>query len=869
MAWSNGVEADTDSRVGGGDSSVVRIQPDSLSAETRQGNQRNKQRTSRACDHCNAARRKCDGHQPCAYCVRTKSICDYKRRIKKRGKPPGTATKKQNQPLQDNSPSLTEQTSPEATPSQGQSSSHVAAPSTEYGESVSPDFTVSRSAFMTDDYHMFDIDPSWRIEDFDNGLGQDIEVPQPFSTYGIEAQRSMMAEMRSSSGYPDSQNTPPSPHDSTADNEPVVVYGIHSFPSAKDASSARVEPNHKTAQSPPLTFKISRSGTLPRATSIADKLRQRKLSHQMSSVERPIRNGSGLQYPVLRDTIHLLRPFIPDSLSFDLLEAYFRVSPATNAYLAPCAPPTVYRKHSFLRQENPRSSSQVLLVSMLWLSAQTADIPVLNVSIARRKYVRRKLLEMTTKLLRPLNEVSLDTDFLQSHNGSFATPTSDESNARLRQENGSVNALDEIMAYVHLAMVTSASEFKGASLRWWNLAFSLAREARLYQEFPDSQAESTHESDHHTPVPESPKQRPHNYPPEYTFGEPSAFPSSKVSEETREERRRVWWFLYTMDRHISLCYNKPFALLDSECQNLHRPCDDELWLSERDIVPASMSHVGQGPSYECSAPTFFGFFMPLAALLGEIVYFVQAQNHPRFGISQSTLLDWKQWEKGISDRLYAYQQSLESLLQPDETGTPRGPPCAGVELPAVHSPSGTTQSSPHETAIPIRNRVIYAYAKCIIHVLHILLAGHWDALTLLEKASWASSSAFVTAIGHVVEAASCLEMLLDVDPDAHFMPFYLGVYLLQGSLPLFVAADQLKTDAADLIIQACKTMIRVHEAHIIRMPSEYQILFVSALRLALNEMQGRTAYITESSVAKQMHVFQRYSWTREGRGLAG
>jgi hypothetical protein len=29
-----------------------------------------RRRTSKACDHCNSSRRKCDGHLPCGYCVR-------------------------------------------------------------------------------------------------------------------------------------------------------------------------------------------------------------------------------------------------------------------------------------------------------------------------------------------------------------------------------------------------------------------------------------------------------------------------------------------------------------------------------------------------------------------------------------------------------------------------------------------------------------------------------------------------------------------------------------------------------------------------------------------------------------------------------
>jgi hypothetical protein len=137
----------------------------------------------------------------------------------------------------------------------------------------------------------------------------------------------------------------------------------------------------------------------------------------------------------------------------------------------------------------------------------------------------------------------------------------------------------------------------------------------------------------------------------------------------------------------------------------------------------------------------------------------------------------------------------------------------------------TTSDSPHQSPqVSIQNRVTYAFAKVIIHVLHILLAGKWDALSILNRSNpWASSPAFIATMSHVVEAASGAEMLLDLDPNAYFMPFFLGIFLFQGSLHLCVAADRLKTDAAEIVVKACETMIRIHEAHIVRMPSEYQV----------------------------------------------
>ena len=49
--------------------------------------------------------------------------------------------------------------------------------------------------------------------------------------------------------------------------------------------------------------------------------------------------------------------------------------------------------------------------------------------------------------------------------------------------------------------------------------------------------------------------------------------NGSVTEEHREERRRTWWLLYIMDRHLALCYNRPLALLDAETEDLLLPLD--------------------------------------------------------------------------------------------------------------------------------------------------------------------------------------------------------------------------------------------------------------------------------------------------------
>lgn len=91
---------------------------------------------------------------------------------------------------------------------------------------------------------------------------------------------------------------------------------------------------------------------------------------------------------------------------------------------------------------------------------------------------------------------------------------------------------------MHLAIVISASEYKAASLRWWNAAWSLARELKLGKEVPV------------TPPPE-PNDEDAPGDAEEPMG--GAYPNGQNSpldatEEQREERRRIWWLLYTVDR---------------------------------------------------------------------------------------------------------------------------------------------------------------------------------------------------------------------------------------------------------------------------------------------------------------------------------
>jgi hypothetical protein len=472
-------------------------------------------------------------------------------------------------------------------------------------------------------------------------------------------------------------------------------------------------------------------------------------------------------YPVLDHLLPALREFMPDSLSSNLLETYFETWSLHGAPKNPLVPSSVFQKQAFL-DKSPRPSSDVLLSSMLWLAAQNADVPALSASLGKRKYVRRKLLQLTTKLLKPLSEVAFSGYEEMAHATSHVT---------------SLQYLDECMAYVHLAMVTSASAFTRASLRWWNMAFSLAREIDLHQPL-DS------ETHHGTPG--------HN--------------SCRTTASLVEERKRVWWFLYTMDRHISFLFNKPLSLLDSQCSSLGRPL---LQTSLPSNVEASQGFVNSGPWYYCTGTDFFQFFTPLMALLGETVYFTLAQNHPRFGISVHTTNDWSNWRAAIREKLEDYQSGIDAMREPNETSQRVGGHGS--------QDSDTLVSQPHDTQDP-RSLVVFSYAEFLIDVFHIILAGKWDPQTLLEQHdNWLGSKEFREVVEHAVEAAATMRELFDIDPGLRFMPFYLGIYLFHVSLPLVLVVDRKHQEVSAEIIVACDTFIRAHEICISHMSSEYLV----------------------------------------------
>lgn len=220
-------------------------------------------------------------------------------------------------------------------------------------------------------------------------------------------------------------------------------------------------------------------------------------------------------------------------------------------------------------------------------------------------------------------------------------------------------------------------------------------------------------------------------------------------------------------------------------------------------------------------------------ILGSIVDLYHAKNHPRFGVGFRSAQEWDEHGNEIARQLEAYGQSLKEFearnltTQIDDQLENKSMHDGqnddhNAGTPSVHSVH--TSSSTRVSEADIQTRIVVAYGTHVMHVLHILLTGKWDPISLLDDNDlWISSQSFINATGHAVSAAEAINNILEYDPGLEFMPFFFGVYLLQGSFLLLLIADKLQVEASPSVVRACETIVRAHEACVVTLNTEYQV----------------------------------------------
>ncbi|KAK5806695.1 hypothetical protein VI817_000953 [Penicillium citrinum] len=589
--------------------------------------------------------------------------------------------------------------------------------------------------------------------------------------------------------------------------------------------------------------------------------------------------SSSLRYPVLQPVLPHIASIIPQSLACDLLDVYFASS--FSSHLSPLSPYVVgfvFRKQSFLHPTKPRTCSPGLLASMLWVGAQTSEAAFLTSPPSARGRICQKLLELTVGLLRPLihgpatGEASPNYAANMVING-VALGGFGVSMDQLGAQSSATGAVDDVATYVHLATVVSASEYKAASMRWWTAAWSLARELKLGRELPpNATSKQDGELERESEIDINGIKKPSSSSILNPLGGGSANSAVNLTEEEREERRRIWWLLYVMDRHLALCYNRPLTLLDKECEGLLQPMNDDIWQAG-DFSSANYRRAG--PAFECTSHSTFGYFLPLMSILGEIVDLQHARNHPRFGLHFRNSGEWEVQAMEITRQLDVYAQSLKEFEARYTSSVALGTADNDTAMEGSHlnhvSPSGRSSSTvgSHASQSIVHTKMVVAYGTHIMHVLHILLAGKWDPINLLDDNDlWISSESFISAMGHAVSAAEAASEILDYDPDLSFMPFFFGIYLLQGSFLLLLTADKLQGDASPSVVRACETIVRAHEACVVTLNTEYQRTFRKVMRSALAQVRGRVPEDFGEQQQRRREVLALYRWSGDGSGLA-
>jgi arabinolytic transcriptional activator AraR len=362
-----------------------------------------------------------------------------------------------------------------------------------------------------------------------------------------------------------------------------------------------------------------------------------------------------------------------------------------------------------------------------------------------------------------------------------------------------------------------------------------------------------------------------------------------MTEEHREERRRAWWLLYIMDRHLALCYNRPLALLDAECEDLLLPLDEGSWQAgsihtnspKADGPQCAVSGENNKrlifPNFTCTGHSTFGFFLPLMIITGELIDLNQAKNHPTLGLRLQGMGAWDVHVSEVVRQLECYEASLRTFAgnspdNPTAEASSFQPDQIHPTNPSIPSQANVPDHRPVETNLTYDHsshpQTVIAYASHVVHVLHILLIGKWDPVSLFEdKDFWTSSPTFASATSHALAAAESVEQILRYDPDVSFMPYFFGIQLLQGSFLLLLIVDRLQKEAGGGILKACEVVIRATEACVVTLSTEYQRNFRQVMRSAVAQARGRPVNHSEVRHRREA-VLALYRWTRNGTGLA-
>ncbi|KAL4736084.1 fungal-specific transcription factor domain-containing protein [Aspergillus similis] len=502
------------------------------------------------------------------------------------------------------------------------------------------------------------------------------------------------------------------------------------------------------------------------------------LSHKVYSIP-------SCRYPCLNQVLPLLQGTMTAENACELLDIYFadpEAGGSISGSLYVLSP--IIRMQSLLRETNPRPVSPALLMIILWCVSHTANLDIFP-DLSTRVRVTQRLYFLSMKLLQardceswhqaagewvPLSDMPL-------YGTSIDTGPSAVCDGKVEQ------GVDDVLSYVLLTCVVSATEFKDECLKWWSKAVRLVKRLGFHSEARI--AENT----------------------------PSLQQMSLTAREEHEERRRVFWLVYSLDRHLALSFNEPLHILDSECQVLC-PLPERVWQNLDQIPLIDIPPRIIGPPTFITGTTFFEYFLPFMAILGDIIELRSRNQHPRLGGFDGSCLT-RTIEAALADCEYSLHilqavQGLTVTCSDEFSMVPNSTSLFG------DSASRASSTKPE----PRRADVAVSYGQYMIQVLHILLQRGWDPVTIGLDASCAP----LACTAHSVTAGEAIDQILNLDPGLSFIPFVFGTYLFHGSLEFLSVVHQIsQVGAMDLAKQGCGAVLRAHEVALKTLDSSFQV----------------------------------------------
>lgn len=819
--------------------------------------QRERQRVTKACDHCNQIRTKCDGVRPCSRCIAYQVPCTFDRKSRRNGRKkrratppllgrhpwprPGAAMPPEADLTVGGTPQKDLETREGVNGLSGsQSGQHRVA--NEAGQETLPTELVNNRPLLNIPVPQVSTDSDQR-GDFDNFNGYEPQLFGHLDGNGVSTLPPYLDDYIN----PAWQGWPNESHAAYPDK---TLFGGHT-------------PGYSVRGLAPGFARSDFGG--------AAGWRSRTPRSEQSG--NFTKEPQQLEFPVISPLLPFCSHQISPALACKLLEGYFSTFSDHDAYASsPFILSHVLRKESFLNKTSFRDCKPALLSSMLLVAAQTVEMPFFGSAPTARHRLCQGLFEITVTLL--------SSNPPSSRFAHMGPPGEKKAVAQERRLVGSSQSLsvlaatrtiDDVIAYMHLAVISSAAESKSVGSHWWHTAVQLAKELKLNLELPSASGPAEH-----NPIrddgPRGPEgvfestlrrltQEPPNSRavPSSVAGEDNTSPIGMVDDtvtedenavhlraglEEQEERRRVWWCLYVIDRHMAVCYNSPLALRDTDCSDLQWPLDDASWQAGTYWSTSSRQETSngehtsglppngtiyqdhpRGPSAECAGLGIFGLFIPFAFILGQIIDARQllSQSHYKSlrakGLGQILTGE-------INEQLETFKSTLNRLISPARNKDWEGSGDVTISTPAPDPIAPTKMRY---------QRLMVTYGHYFYHILGVLLHSEWDLLSSLhqhydggvERSQMEAASSAVgddsLALSCATQAAEALQNVLSQDHELKFNPFVMGIFLVQGSYPLLVGASKDMQRATTQVLKACKITVRAHEASVATLHAEYQV----------------------------------------------